>query len=77
MLEIQNPKAKKKRMIPSGEGPEMEIEKQNLEPITNLQKQAQLDRVARKDNIPAQTRWLPKPPLSNLLDDAFNLLKKR
>ena len=61
MILTQTAKAKEKRMMARGAGHAMEIKRNSKETIKNLQNQSQLDRVARIDNIYAQTRWLPKP----------------
>ena len=54
MILIQTAKAKEKRRMVSGASNTMEIERKNIEAITNLEKRAKLDREAGKDNILVQ-----------------------
>ena len=76
MIVIQTAKAKEKRIRAIGTDQAMEIEMNEIAAIMNLQMQSQLDDLAQKDNICAQTRWLPNPERSIPLEDAFSLFEK-
>ena len=65
-IEIQTAEQMKKRMMAIGPGHSMEIVSKNMEPMKKMQKHAQQDLVARKFNIPAQTRWVSVPTFKSV-----------